>query len=163
LSFLSGDAATFQLDVAAATGCPAPPPLFYGARYWLSVTPNFPGTTAGRRWFWFNTSTPNFEPSLLISPRGILGTPTTWAPTSTTTFNGFAATVTGDTFCGASWLSLSANGESLGVGGVSNVTVAIDATSLPTGQHRALLCLSTGGSDPARSQVVVPVDIQVVR
>lgn len=163
LTFLTADAATFQLDLAAATGCPTPPPLFYGARYWLSVTPNFPGTTAGRRWFWFNTSTPNFEPSLLISPRGILGTSTTWAPTSTTTFNGFAATVTGDTFCGASWLSLSANGESLGVGGASNLTVSIDATSLPTGQHRAQLCISTGGTDPVRSQVVVPVDVQVLR
>lgn len=163
LSFLSADSATFQLDTAAATGCAPPPALFFGARYWLSVTPNFPGTTAGRRWFWFNTSTPAFEPSQLISPRALLAVPTTWSPVSTTALSGFAATVTGDTFCGASWLSLSSNGDSLGVGGVSNLTVSIDATAIPTGQHRALLCLSTGGTDPARAQVVVPIDIQVVR
>lgn len=160
---LSADWANFELDLAAATGCPARPSLFYGARYWLSVFPNLTVAATGRRWAWFLSSNPGIEPAYLISPRQINNVPVTWTPQSTTALSGFAATVTGDALCGAPWLSLSSNGESLGVGGVSNLTVSIDATSLPTGQHRALLCISTGGSDPARPQVVVPVDIQVVR
>lgn len=160
---LTADWANFELDLAAATGCPARPPLFYGARYWVSVFPNLTVSAAGRRWAWFLSSNPGIEPAYIISPRQINSVPATWTPQNTTALSGFAATVTGDAFCGAPWLSLSSNGDSLGVGGVSNLTVSIDATALPTGQHRALLCLSTGGSDPARPQVVVPVDIQVVR
>jgi hypothetical protein len=160
---LSADWANFELDLAAATGCPARPPLFFGARYWLSVYPNLLGTSTSRRWAWFLSSNPSFEPAYIISPRQINNVPATWTPQNTTALSGFAATVTGDAPCGAPWLSLSSNGESLGLGGVSNLTVSIDATTLPTGQHRALLCLSTNGSDPLRPQVVVPVDIQVVR
>jgi len=160
---LSADWANFELDLAAATGCPPRPLLFFGARYWLSVYPNLLGTSTSRRWAWFLSSNPSFEPAYIISPRQINNVPATWTPQSTTALTGFAATVTGDAPCGAPWLSLSSNGESLGLGGVSNLTVSIDATTLPTGQHRALLCLSTNGSDPLRPQVVVPVDIQVVR
>jgi subtilisin family serine protease len=160
---LSADWANFELDLAAATGCPARPALFFGARYWLGVHPNLTVNSAGRRWAWFLSSNPGIEPAYVISPRQINNVPATWTPQSTTALTGFAATVTGDAPCGAPWLGLSSNGESLGVGGVSNLTVSIDATALPTGQHRALLCLSTGGTDPVRPQVVVPVDVQVVR
>ncbi len=160
---LSADWANFELDLAAATGCPARPALFFGARYWVSVHPTLTVAASDRRWAWFLSSNPGIEPAHIISPRQINNVPATWTRQNTNALSGFAATVTGDALCGAPWLGLSSNGESLGVGGVSNLTVSIDATSLPTGQHRALLCLSTGGTDPVQPQVVVPVDIQVIR
>jgi subtilisin family serine protease len=160
---LSADWANFELDLAAATGCPARPPLLFGARYWVSVHPILTVAASGRRWAWFGAANPQFEQGMIISPRQINNVPATWTPASTTAAFGFAATVTGDARCGAPWLSLSSSGESLGVGGVSNVNVAIDATSLATGQYRALVCIATGGTDPARPQIVVPVDVQVVR
>lgn len=163
LSLLTADAASFVLDAAAASGCPTSPPLLYGASYWLSVYPNFPGATTGRRWFWFQTSNPTFGQGLIISPRGLTDLPTTWSPISTTAAAGFAATITVDSVCGAPWLGLSSDGGSLGVDGAANLNVTIDATTLATGQYRALLCIASGGSDPLRPQIVVPVDIQVVR
>lgn len=159
LGFFTADAASFQLDLSLATGCPRQPDMLFGQRYWVSVFPTFPSPIDSRRWFWFGTPTPTHEPGLLISPRAIAGVPTGWSVGPA----GFASTVTGDARCGAPWLSLDTAQGSLAVAGVSNVNIRVDASNLATGQYRALVCISSGGSDPLRPQVVVPVDVFVTR
>jgi hypothetical protein len=171
LSFLVADGSIFELDAveAAADGCAAPPTLIEGTRYWLSVFPTVPGTSAQRRWAWSRGTAEVGLGAQLYSPTGISGYPTgNWAsagridvPPNPIGLDSFAFTIRGDVECGAPWLSVSPDGDSLGLAEATDVTVTMDATALAAGTYRGYVCVDTLGTDVDEPEPVVPVTLSV--
>ncbi len=167
LQFNTADGARFQLNLAAAAaaGCPAAPTLNAGTRYWFSVYPTVPGPSNTRRWVWYRGFNENGLPAMLISPLAIAGNPTAWTaqtPGGTPPTASFALTVALDLSCGAPWLSQTPAAGNLGVAGVSDTSVAVNAGALSIGTRRGFLCLDTNGTDPDEARIPVPVDFTIV-
>jgi hypothetical protein len=154
---------TFDLQAAAAGGCPPAPALTGATRYWVSVFPTTPGTASQRRWAWFLGTTENGLQAQRISPTGIGGIPTTWTalaptpPALPTLALSLGASVT----CGAPWLDVSPDSASLGLGGETDATVTLNATGLVPGIYQAYVCISSNGTDPDEAKPVVPVTMDV--
>lgn len=160
LSFLSTDGALFQVDAANATGCPPPPTLNAGSKYWVSVTPHVNSNSGQRRWVWFrSTLAASGSPWQRISP--VILTIPAWTPPAAPPNDAFAMSITGDAQCGAPWMNLTPDGAALGIGEQTDATLTIDPTGLTPGVYRAFLCLDTAGSDPDEAKPVVPVTITV--
>jgi hypothetical protein len=160
LSFLSVDGARFELNTANATGCPPAPTLTAGTKYWVSITPHVNSTSTQRRWAWFrSTLASSGSPWQRISPV-VLAIPA-WTPPAAPPNDVFAMTITGDAQCGAPWLSMTPDSDSLGIGGQTAATVTIDPTGLSPGTYRAFLCIGTNGTDPDEPKPVVRVDLDL--
>jgi hypothetical protein len=169
-SFQRANRAFFALDTLAATGCPSPPILNAGTRYWISVYPTTAGNTAGPRWVWFRATTTQGNSAVRISPLGLttppstVPLPTVWTPIVSTApaLSALALNVQSDLLCGASWLSMAPTAASLATAAVSNVNVNLSAVGLSPGTYRAPLCLSTNGTDPDESIKAIPVTLTVI-
>jgi subtilisin family serine protease len=166
LSFLIADGSDFRLDTvaAAAAGCPAPPALTAGTRYWISVFPTIPGNTGARRWIWSRSSNSVGLEAKSISPLSLLGVPSTWttlAAVAPPALNAYTMVVTTDVQCGAPWFDLATTSASLGLAGITNTTLDVNATGLTPGNQRRFLCVDSNGSDPDEPRIVVPVNLTV--
>ncbi len=153
------DNGVFELDLPTATGCPAAPELLAGNKYWVSVTPNFNGTSTQRRWIQFRGAavTTETSPASIISP--VLFSVPDWSPIASP--SNFALGLQGEVACGAPWLSLDLTGDSLGVGGTSNATLTINPAGLAPGNYTGYVCFDTQGTDPDEAKVLVPVNLSV--
>jgi len=168
LTFLSAAGDAFELDAATAAtaGCPTPPTLQAGTRYWFVTYPSVNSTNAQRRWIWLRGVTENGLGGKIISPLGIATVATTWTTVGATigppaSTGDFALSVSVDVQCGANWFDVAPTGGSLGVGGSTAGTMTIDSTGLAAGQHRGFACFDSNGTDADEPKVVVPVTLGV--
>ena len=166
LIFRTTDGASFglNLDTAAAAGCPAPPVLAAGVRYWAVVYPTVPGTTASRRWIYGRATSTNGLPPMTISTPS-LGTPNWTALTEVTgplpSLASLALGITTNVACGAPWLSAAPASGSLGVAGSATSVITASAAALAPGNYRGFVCVDSNGTDLDEPRTAVPFALEV--
>ena len=164
LIFRSTDGALFGLDLvaAAAAGCPAPPALTAGTRYWVVPFATVPGSstvTTTRRWSWGRATTTNGNLPQFTSTG-------TWSPLTPVTgaspsIASLSLSIKTDVACGAPWLAAAPNAGSLGLAGSATPVVTANAASLAVGSYRAFVCVDANGTDPDVPKVAVPFALDV--
>lgn len=166
LIFRTTDGARFALDVnaAASAGCPVPPTLTAGTRYWAVVYPTVPGNSAARRWIYGRaTSSNGLAPMTFASPS--LGTAAWTALTAVTTpptsLASLALGVTTNVDCSAPWLSVAPNSGSLGVAGADAPVVTANSASLALGSYRGYVCIDSNGTDADEPVTPIPFVLNV--
>lgn len=156
LSFQTADGATFTLDLAAATGCPAPPVLAADTRYWVVIYPQHTAANTGRRWLWFRATSTNGAPARIFSAGA-------WASLGSVppALDALALTVQTEVPCGAPWMSAATTSGTLGLASSTQVPLTFDATSLTAGTYKANACISSNGTDADEPRPSVPVTLTV--
>jgi len=141
-------------------GCPTPPPLSAGTRYWLAVYPSIRGDSGSRRWYWnWAGSNATDAPHRFIAPTGLFGGPAQWTVASGTGAQAYALQIDADIGCGAAWLDSTPQQGQLGAGAEQTVQLRFDASALPPGRYRADYCLRS--NDPALPDRVIPIQFDV--
>jgi hypothetical protein len=148
----------------------APPLNLAPGRYWLTVWPNMIGNGAGSTaanpiWVWRITGTG--APLALNAPKIIVPSSSANPEWVTPTTGGqpaqaMSAVVNATIQCGAPWLVPTTGSGSLGSLANAAVPVNVDATGLAAGTYRALLCVSSNGTDPAVAFATLPVTLTVL-
>lgn len=162
---VDGSGFSINLDNAASAGCPAPPALAAGVRYWVVVYATVPGTATSRRWILGRaTSTNGLAPMSFTSTT--LGGTATW--TALTPVAGppaslaaLAISVTTNVSCDAPWLSAAPNSGTLGVAESDPSVVTANATGLIAGSYRGFVCVDSNGADADEPKVAVPFALDV--
>ncbi len=168
LTFRSTDGAAFGINLndAATAGCPVPPSLAAGTRYWVTVYPTVPGTTASRRWILGRaTSTNGLAPASFTSTT-IPGGTAIWTPLAAVTtpppsLAALAMSFTTNVDCATPWLSASPTSGTLGVSESDPTTITANAASLSVGNYRGFVCVDSNGADADEPKVAVPFALEV--
>lgn len=162
---VDGSAFSVNLNDAASAGCPAPPALAAGVRYWVVVYATVPGAATARRWILGRaTSTNGLAPMSFTSTT--LGGNATW--TALTPVAGpppslaaLAISVSTNVNCDAPWLSAAPNSGSLGVAESNPSVITANATGLAVGNYRGFVCVDSNGADADEPKVAVPFALEV--
>jgi len=167
LTFRSTDGALFGLNLndAATAGCPAPPALTAGVRYWALAYPTVPGTSTARRWILGRATTHTGLPGMSLTSTALGGTAawTALAPVAgpPPSLESLAVSVTTNVNCGMPWLSASPNAGTLGVGGSDTAVVTADASALALGTYRGFVCVDSNGTDADEPKTAVLFSLDV--
>ena len=158
-----GGNGNISLDLIAAG---LTPPSLDAGKYWMVVTPTLPGSGSGANAanrLWAAAIVGVGQPVNGLAPRArssaldaAWNIPTLTGAPGPGPASGFSMIARGTVQCGASWLSAEPASGSLGLGGVQQVIVTLDAAGLTEGTYQAALCIdSNGGSE------VIPVTLTV--
>lgn len=167
LTFRAVDGSAFGINLndAATAGCPTPPALAAGTRYWVTVYPTVPGTSTARRWIMGRaTTTAGLAPmSFTSAALGGTGgwtalTPVAGPPPS---IAALAMSFTTNVSCNAPWLSASPPAGSLGVNESDPTTITADAATLTAGNYRGFVCVDSNGADADEPKIGVPFNLEV--
>jgi hypothetical protein len=167
LTFRTTDGAAFGINLndAATAGCPTPPALAAGTRYWVTVYPTVPGTATSRRWIMGRaTTTAGLAPMSFTSTA--LGGTAVW--TALTPVAGpppsiaaLAMSFTTNVGCNTPWLSASPPAGSLGLTESDSTTITADAATLTVGNYRGFVCVDSNGADADEPKIGVPFNLEV--
>jgi subtilisin family serine protease len=133
--------------------------------YWLSVWPTYTNDIGPvgnyNRWTWWVNYPVRDLPSMIISPTGLQGQPTTW--TALNSLNQFAADlvfqIDGEKPCGAPWLVVTPSNGGVVPAGTTNATVQMNVAGFAPGTYTAYVCV--GSNDTDQPIVSVPVSVTV--
>lgn len=168
LTFRATDGAAFGINLndAATAGCPTPPALAAGTRYWVTVYPTVPGTATSRRWIMGRATTTAGLAPMSFTSTTLSGTATWTALTPVAgpppSIAALAMSFTTNVSCNAPWLSASPPAGTLGVNESDPTTITADAASLTAGNYRGFVCVDSNGADADEPKVGVPFNLEVL-
>lgn len=168
LTFRSTDGAAFGINLndAATAGCPAPPNLAAGTRYWVTVYATVPGTSTARRWIMGRATTTTGLAPMSFTSSTLGGGPSWTALTAVAgpppSIAALAMSFTTNVNCGAPWLSAAPTSGTVNMGETDTSTITADAAALTAGNYRGFVCVDSNGADADEPKVAVPFDLSVV-